>query len=218
MRLTRPAPRLASRPVTLTVALISLALLAPACSDESVAVESTTTTTIVETTTTVAPTTTAATTTTSSTTTTVEPLPTPEAPPPAGVKEPVVELGTLEIPAIGITQRLLRGVSMPILDQGTGWWPGTAMPGHRGNVVVGGHRTSHEAPFLDVDLLVPGDEVIFTTDEGRFVYAVTGTSIVDPTDIWVIDQADGYTGTLFACHPKRSTRQRIIIHLELVTA
>ena len=216
MRLTRSAPPSLAAPV----AAVVLALAVSACSGEPSAAESvvSTTTTVAATTTTVAPTTTEATTTTSSTTTTTEPLPVPEAPPPAGVKEPIVELGTLEIPAIGITQRLLRGVSMPILDQGTGWWPGTAMPGHRGNVVVGGHRTSHQAPFLDVDLLVPGDEVIFTTDEGRFVYAVTGTSIVSPSDIWVIEQADGYTGTLFACHPKHSTRQRIIIHLELVTA
>ena len=72
--------------------------------------------------------------------------------------------------------------------------------------------------YGDVDLLVPGDEVIFTTAEGSFTYEVTSTEIVSPSEIRVIDQTDGYTATLFACHPKHSTRQRIIIHLAYVGA
>ncbi|MEY2755221.1 MAG: hypothetical protein RJB65_1579 [Actinomycetota bacterium] len=217
LAMARPRPHL---PAALLPAAILLGVLVvPACSDGPAAVESvTTTTTIAATTTTVPPTTTSTTTTTSSTTTTTEPLPVPESPPPAGVKEPVIELGTISIPAIGITETLYRGVSLPILDLGTGHWPGTAMPGHRGNVVVGGHRVSHRHPFLDVDLLVPGDDVIFTTAEGTFTYEVTSTEIVAPTEIRVIDQTDAYTATLFACHPKHSTRQRIIIHLTYVDA
>ena len=38
------------------------------------------------------------------------------------------------------------------------------MPGQIGNMVIAGHRTSHDKAFRHIDQLVPGDEVIFTTD------------------------------------------------------
>ena len=161
------------------------------------------------------------TTTSSSTTTTLEPtttteaLPVPAAPPDPHADEPIVEVGTIEIPKIEVSKTMFEGVSLTVLDHGPGHWPGTAMPGHRGNVVVAGHRTSHDRPFRRLDELVLGDEVFLTTLEGRFRYLVVATEIVDPTAIRIIEQRDGYTATLFACHPPGSTRERIVIHLEL---
>ena len=174
---------------------------------------STTTSTSVPpaTTTTMAPTTTMAATTTSVV------LPVPAAPPAPRAKEPIVTLGSLEIPKLGVTRPLLEGVSLTVLDNGPGHWPGTAMPGQVGNVVIGGHRTSHDRPFRNVDQLVVGDEVILSTNDGRFVYLVTSTEIVYPDAIRVIDQTPAYTATLFACHPVGSTKQRFIVHLELST-
>lgn len=142
-------------------------------------------------------------------------LPQPLPPPEPRADEPYVELGTVEIPAIGLSQPLLEGISLNTLDLGPGHWPGTAMPGQLGNVVVAGHRTSHGKVFRDIDRLVAGDEVVFTTGEGRFVYRVTGTTVVEPDAIHIIDQTEAHTGTLFACHPPGSTRQRIVVHLEL---
>ena len=137
------------------------------------------------------------------------------APPEPRAAEPNVGLGTIEIPSLGVSKSLFEGVSLTVLDRGPGHWPGTAMPGHVGNVVIGGHRTSYDRPFRHIDNLVPGDEVIFTTADGRFVYKVTYTEIVAPDAIWIIDQTAAYTATLFACHPVGSTKQRIVVHLEL---
>ncbi len=173
---------------------------------------STTSTTVPATTTS---TTTAPTTTTIAATTTSETLPVPVAPPAPRAKEPIVQIGTLEIPSLDVSRPLMEGVSLTVLDAGPGHWPGTAMPGHVGNVVIGGHRTSHDKPFRNVDRLVVGDEVILSSDEGRFVYKVTSTEVVTPDAIWIIDQTDAFTATLFACHPVGSTRERIVIHLEL---
>jgi sortase A len=159
-------------------------------------------------------------TTSTSTTTTVapsttEPLPVPAPAPEPHAPEPKVEVGGIEIPKIGMTKTMYEGVSLTVLDIGPGHWPGSAMPGHRGNVVVAGHRTSHDRPFRHIDQLVIGDEVVFTTPEGRFVYEVTGTEVVDPTAIRIIEQTDAYTATLFACHPPGSTKERIVVHLQL---
>ena len=164
--------------------------------------------------------TTAATTTTVAPTTTLPPtLPVPfAAPEDSRGNEPVIDLGTIEIPKIGLDMTMYEGIRLTTLDRGPGHWPGTALPGDLGNVVVAGHRTSHAKPFRHLDQLVPGDEVVFTNANGRFVYHVTSTEIVAPDAIWIVDQTPAFTGTLFACHPPGSTKQRIVVHLELTTA
>jgi sortase A len=169
--------------------------------------------------TTLRPSTTASTSTTSTSTTlaptTVETLPTPLPPPPPRADEPYTLLGSIRIPTLGIDTALLEGITLTTLDQGPGHWPGTAMPGKLGNVVVAGHRTSHGAVFRDIDRLVQGDEVIFTTADGEFRYLVERISIVQPDAMYIISQTLGRTATLFACHPPGSTRQRIVAHLVL---
>jgi sortase A len=91
------------------------------------------------------------------------------------------------------------------------------MPGDIGNVVVAGHRTSHGAPFRNLDLLVPGDEVLFTTVAGISNYRVTSVEIVNPDAIWIVDPTPTPTATLFACHPPGSVSQRIVVKLELAS-
>lgn len=124
-------------------------------------------------------------------------------------------LGTIEIPRIGLNKSLYEGISIPTLNRGPGHWPGTALPGQLGNVVVGGHRTTKGRPFRHLEQLVAGDEVIFTTTAGRFMYRVVRTEIVTPDQMWIINQTEAYTATLFACHPAGSTRERIVVFLEL---
>jgi sortase A len=127
-------------------------------------------------------------------------------------QEPVIELGSIAIPAIGVNMTMYEGIRMPTLDRGPGHWPGTAMPGSGGNVVVGGHRTSKHAVFRHVDDLVAGDEIIFTgLDGAQHIYVVSGIEIVDPSAVWIVEPTATPQATLFACHPPGSTRQRIIV-------
>ena len=179
--------------------------------------------------TTSAPSTTRATTTTSTTstttttlapTTTVETLPAqpaqPIAPPPdPRGHEDQIQLGGISIPKLGVDAPLLEGIRLTTLDNGPGHWPGTAMPGEVGNVVVAAHRTSHGGPFRNIDQLVAGDSVMFSTAAGETEYAVTSTQIVNPDAIWIVDPTDTPTATLFACHPPGSVAQRIVVKLEL---
>jgi sortase A len=192
---------------------------ATAATDAAVATTPATTTSAPSTTSSSTTTSTTSTSTTSTTSTTTVPvtLPNPEDPPAdPNAAVSIVAVGTIEIPKIGVTKTMYEGISLTTLNHGPGHWPGTAMPGHQGNVVIAGHRVSHDKPFRNIDQLVPGDQVILTTDEGRFVYQVTGTDIVYPDALWIIDQSTDYTATLFACHPAGSTRQRIVVHLVYV--
>jgi len=173
----------------------------------------------------------------STTTTTLVPLPIPVPPPLDNDPEPQQYFGRLQIPAIDVDSPFLEGIRLSTLDYGPGHWPCTAMPGELGNVVVAGHRTSHNADFRRLDELKPGDQVIFdldasdgfqradgvdvtvpTPDErtGKYVYVVHSVEIVTPDSMWVVSQDYRHSATLFACHPPGSVSERIVVFLDLV--
>jgi sortase A len=126
-------------------------------------------------------------------------------------------VGRIQIPKLGVDMAMYEGIRLTTLDYGPGHWPGSAMPGQAGNVVVGGHRTSKHRVFSDVDQLVPGDHIVFTDPSGTHTYAVSKVQIVQPTDVWIIDPTPTPTATLFACHPPGSTAQRIVVFADLVS-
>lgn len=164
-------------------------------------------------------------------------LPIPVDAPTDNVAEPQRLYGRIQIPAIEVDSPLLEGIRINTLDYGPGHWPGTALPGELGNVVVAGHRTSHNADFRRLDELVAGDQVIFDLDDatgftrtdgvevtapstdtvtGRFVYVVHSVEIVTPEAMWVVVQDYRHSATLFACHPPGSVSERIVVFLDLV--
>lgn len=132
--------------------------------------------------------------------------------------EPIVEIGTIEIPKIGLLHRIMHGISMRNIDQGPSHWPGTAMPGEVGNSVFAGHRVTKTKPFRNIDQLVPGDRVFFTVDGIRSEYSVTGTEIVSPKAVHIANQTPTPTATIFACHPPGSAKQRIVVRMDLVSS
>lgn len=158
-------------------------------------------------------------TTTSTTTSTVPAtLPEPDAPSSAYADEPEIILGTIQVPGIDLDANLYQGTSLSSIDRGPSQWPGTALPGHLGNVVVAGHRVTHSHPFRRMDELGPGDVATFTTNEGTFTYEYVSTDVVAPTRVDIITQSKAYTATFFACHPPGSARYRIVTHWNLVSA
>ena len=130
--------------------------------------------------------------------------------------EPIREIGVIEIPKIGLRHTLYHGISLRNIDMGPSHWPGSALPGETGNVVIAGHRVTHSRPFRNIHQLVVGDLVHFEVAGVRTTYAVTGSEVVPPTAMHIVDQTPTPTGTLFACHPPGSARQRYVVHLGLV--
>ena len=211
-------------PVTTAVAPAAPITTAATTTSAPPTTVSTTTTAPRRTTTTTKPprrtTTTTSTTTTTTTSTTTPPTTTLPTPIPAPLDpespEPVIEIGRIEIPRLALDRTMYEGIRLTTLDYGPGHWPGTAMPGNQGNVVVAGHRVSHNQDFRYLDQLVPGDQVFFTVGDQRFTYAVDQITIEDDSAVWIVDQTPAHTATLFACHPPGSVEQRIVAHLSLV--
>jgi sortase A len=167
-----------------------------------------------------APSTTAQPPSTRSTTTTfdIRRLPHP-LPPPADpyADSPIIQIGAIEIPKIQLLHPIFEGITLTVIDHGPGHWPGSALPCRRGNAVFPGHRVTHTHPFLDLDLLSPGDQITFHMPNEVCTYKVTGTQIVDPNALWVTDPTLQPTVTLIACHPKHSAAQRIVVKGVLVS-
>lgn len=137
------------------------------------------------------------------------PIPLPEE---DGSKDPVVLLGSVSIPALDVEQPVYEGIRLSTFDIGVGHWPGTAMPGQAGNVVLSGHRTKGVRPFRHLELLKKGDEIFVTSEDGTFVYVVEGYTIVDgDTGGWIKNQTEVAMLTLFACHPPGSVKERIVV-------
>lgn len=180
-----------------------------------------------------APATTTTTTTSTTTSTTLPPTTTTAAPRfvataaavPAGrpidvprnsyAREPLRTIGRIEIPKLGLRTEMHQGVTLNNIDRGPSHWPGTALPGQPGNVVVMGHRVTHSRPFRNIHVLVPGDEVFFEVGGLRSRYVVTGHEVVTPDRTDIVRQTAEPTATLFACHPPGSARYRYVVRLKL---
>src|SRR5690242_492051 len=144
-------------------------------------------------------------------------LPVPEhTPAPYDASRPGNPIGRIVIPAVGIDRVLYDQVTALSINKGPSHWPGTAMPGELGNVVVAGHRTSHGSPFLRLGDLRAGDTITFVMPSGTFTYRVTGSQVVSPRAMWIVDQHEASEVTLFTCHPPGSATERLVIRGVLV--
>jgi sortase A len=128
---------------------------------------------------------------------------------------PIVPVGSIEIPRIGVSLPINEGIWLTVLDLGPGHWPGTAAPGGWGNSVIAAHRTTHGGPFRRISELASGDEIIVRDARGTYTYIVTGAEVVTPDAMWIVEQRPGRSITLFACHPIGSASHRYVVHGEL---
>ena len=148
-------------------------------------------------------------------------LPTGEpAPPPILVPEEAPKKGMavarIIIPKIEVDWTVIEGTDLVYLREGPGHFTGTPLPGQLGNAVISGHRTTYGAPFHNLDQLEPGDQISVETLIGTHTYEVIDTLVVSPYDGWVLSNTGGAILTLTTCHPKYSSRQRLIVRSELV--
>jgi sortase A len=149
----------------------------------------------------------------SSTPATAPPRTVPHIPPPA-IGDVV---GRLSIPSIGVHNfYFVEGTGLDQLKRGAAHYPETPLPGQAGNAAIAGHRTTWGAPFHNIDRMKVGDIVEVTTLQGTFRYRMTEQLIVAPTDTSVLDDVGDNRLTLTACHPKLSSKQRIVIHAVLI--
>jgi sortase A len=126
--------------------------------------------------------------------------------------------GMMVIPKINLVHPIFEGIEESAIHWGPGHWPGSAFPGKVGNTVFAGHRVTHTRPFLDIDLLAPGDQIVIHVATGTYVYEVTDHQIVGPSDVWIANATPTATVTIFGCHPKHSAKQRYVVRGKLISS
>ncbi len=124
-------------------------------------------------------------------------------------------VGVISIPTIGLSMVVVEGTGEAQLQDGPGHYPATPLPGEAGNVAIAGHRTTYLHPFYNLNELVPGNTIDIATVQGLFVYRVTSSQVVDPTDVAVVDPTPTPTLTLTTCNPRYSAAQRLVVHAAL---
>jgi sortase A len=115
---------------------------------------------------------------------------------PAGTTDGLI--GRLVIPRLGLSAIVIEGIDQTTLRRVVGHIPGTALPGHPGNVGLAGHRDTLFRPLKDLRIK---DEIRFTTLSGDFTYVVESLRVVEPNHVAVLAPSSENVLTLVTCYP-----------------
>jgi sortase A len=107
-------------------------------------------------------------------------------------------LGRIEIARVGLSVVVAEGVGSKTLRRAAGHIPGTALPGHDGNVGIAGHRDTFFRPLEKVRV---NDVVVLTAHGIEYRYRVVFSQVVSPEDVAVLDPTGHEVLTLVTCHP-----------------
>ncbi len=127
-----------------------------------------------------------------------------------------VLVGKIRIPRLKVSTTIYKGITDRQFDIGVGYWPGTALPGQKGNMVIGGHRTAAKRPFYNIEKMKVGDIITVSRPGKTYTYRVTKTFIVRPRDVWIVKPTKTTSITLFTCHPRGSTSKRYVVRATLI--
>jgi sortase A len=107
-------------------------------------------------------------------------------------------IAILRIPRIHVEVPVLEGTDDLSLNRGVGHVAGTASPGENGNVAIAGHRDGFFRGLKDVGL---GDTIEMVTKGRTETYVIDRITIVDRTDVSVLNPTPRATLTLVTCYP-----------------
>ncbi|HVI68951.1 MAG TPA: sortase [Magnetospirillaceae bacterium] len=101
----------------------------------------------------------------------------------------------------------------------------SATPGQNGNTVILGHSSNdifnqgaYKFVFVLLDRLQPGDVFYLHYNGTRYIYRVTETRVIDPTDIKALQVGtDKPMATLITCTPPGTALKRLIIFGEQIS-
>ena len=121
----------------------------------------------------------------------------------------------IQIPALGVDAPIVQGDGWEQLKKGVAQHIGSANPGESDNIVLTAHNDVFGEIFRSLDKLEPGDQIIIYTGQRSFVYTVTGTEIVEPTQVEVLAPTSQPIATLISCYPYLVDNKRIVVKATL---
>lgn len=121
-------------------------------------------------------------------------------------------IGIITISKIDLKAAICEGIESENLKYAVGHFPGTPLPGKKGNFCIAGHRSYTYGEFFNrLDELQIGDEIIVKTSIGQYKYKVYEKKVVEPSEISVLDNTKESIITLVTCTPIRIATHRLIV-------
>jgi len=106
-------------------------------------------------------------------------------------------LGTLEIPAISLSAKIVQGTDSAALKKGIGHFEDTSI--WDGNAAFAAHNRGTNSYFGEIHTLELGDRITLTTRLGTRTYEVTSVSKVSETDRSALAASTHNMITLYTC-------------------
>lgn len=108
------------------------------------------------------------------------------------------------------------------LRNGVIHYPGTALPGDSGNVVLTGHSSYYAwdpGRFKDVFALLHdvkvGDKIVLYFNQKKFVYEIAQKKVVTPEQVDVLGESEKDQLTLITCTPIGTNLKRLVVTAKL---
>ena len=150
--------------------------------------------------------------------------PAAETPPPKASAVVVAPDPVISIPKINViapviyTDNNAESIIQKHLESGVVHYAGTAEPGTNGNSVIFGHSSNdwwepgnYKFVFVLLDKLALNDTFTVNYHSKQYVYQVTGSKVVPPTDLSVLSPTAEPTMTLITCTPPGTSWQRLVV-------
>ena len=139
--------------------------------------------------------------------------------PSIGKNVPIVDID----PQSGFDFSHLENIFMKELEKGVVHYPGTAVPGEKGNAFIFGHSSNYpwvhgdyNNVFALLDNVTYGDEIIVYYHQKKYTYIVRDKKIVKPGDVSSLARdPDAKELTLMTCWPIGTTLNRMLVFAEL---
>lgn len=145
--------------------------------------------------------------------------------------KPTERQNILEIPRLSLEVPMVlsatadKNAIMNDLDKGVVYYPGSVLPGQRGQIVVLGHsapsgwpKVKYDWVFSNLDELSSGDHILVDMNGKQYAYAVKEKNIVKRgSEVSLGSSAQGKNVLiLISCWPPGKDYQRIAVLAELV--
>lgn len=121
------------------------------------------------------------------------------------------------IPSMLLDNSILEGPvsqTYKILDKGIWRWPHGSTPDKGGNTILIGHRFTYTQPkgvFYYLNKVAVGDEIGLIWNNVHYLYKVTATTVVSPSDTAIENQTTTPELTLFTCTPLWLPKDRLVV-------
>ncbi len=121
----------------------------------------------------------------------------------------------ISIPELKIKAPVLEGTDNEVLKQAVGHFPQTGTPGH-GNCCIAGHSSAIYKEYFNAIKYVEMGMTIYLYDvqKNEYAYEVTEYHIVEPSEIWVLDDFGDDRVTIVTCTDDGTQRQIVVGQLK----